>query len=566
MSKYNNVVLILLDSLSYSNMDYLNTNFPLVEKYKENMVLFNNVFSQAPYTEAALISLLTGSRTLDYNGYLMNIESRPNNINSIFKDLGYKTYNSLWYYPNIESFKKDVDDYYYIHSFSYYVLYSYRIKYYIELYKNNQITDKDIELLSGLFERFLLSLSEYVDDYFNQNYRFDVIRNCSNLEELNFNEYKRMINEEIDAFNKNRKEYVYDVLMEKRSNLYGIKDVTINQSSAYKEVYGDIKLRCIRKSLSQLVKTILSSSKNKSGQVLFDKAKEAVKTKKKSPLVTGLMYTLNYTGKPAYDMVSCKNTLRHISKYLIENKDNKNFVYNHTNDTHFPFNFFSSDLNDKNLIEYEYEEFKKNIKKSKYKNIFFEMSIKYCNDAVEGLIDTLRDNDILDDTLLVITSDHGISYLGEMFRKEKVCTFYEENYKVPLMIYNPNLEGKVIDNLGSAIDFIPTILDIMNVDHKKYNMDGKSIINSGNEYVIYEYYGAGCPDYIRRDKLFAIKGNKYKVTTEVNNTGELHINEIYDLINDPNELENRKESLINDDSIKDMLLFLNKRIEEMRLR
>ncbi|WP_322395177.1 hypothetical protein, partial [Clostridium perfringens] len=59
-------------------------------------------------------ALLTGTNVLDYEGYLMNLKHRKYTINEIFKEKGYKTFNSIWYYPNTLSFKRGVDEYYYI--------------------------------------------------------------------------------------------------------------------------------------------------------------------------------------------------------------------------------------------------------------------------------------------------------------------------------------------------------------------------------------------------------------------------------------------------------------------
>lgn len=71
---YKNVVFLVLDSLSYLNFDYLKSNFDIIDLYKYSSIVFNNVFSQAPYTEAALTSLLTSNNILDNNGDLFNLK------------------------------------------------------------------------------------------------------------------------------------------------------------------------------------------------------------------------------------------------------------------------------------------------------------------------------------------------------------------------------------------------------------------------------------------------------------------------------------------------------------
>ncbi|MDZ7543493.1 sulfatase-like hydrolase/transferase, partial [Clostridium perfringens] len=74
--KYKNIIFLVMDSLSHNNIDYLKKNLNIIDTYKDNALIFDNVFSQAPYTEAALGALLTGTNVLDYEGYLMNLKHR----------------------------------------------------------------------------------------------------------------------------------------------------------------------------------------------------------------------------------------------------------------------------------------------------------------------------------------------------------------------------------------------------------------------------------------------------------------------------------------------------------
>ncbi|MEZ5930415.1 MAG: alkaline phosphatase family protein [Alphaproteobacteria bacterium] len=76
------------------------------------------------------------------------------------------------------------------------------------------------------------------------------------------------------------------------------------------------------------------------------------------------------------------------------------------------------------------------------------------------LIESLRASDQLDDTLIVVTSDHG-EMLGDHRLWGKEC-FYEPAFHVPLIIRDPRrpaTRGQVVDAFTESIDIAPTLLD-----------------------------------------------------------------------------------------------------------
>lgn len=88
--------------------------------------------------------------------------------------------------------------------------------------------------------------------------------------------------------------------------------------------------------------------------------------------------------------------------------------------------------------------------------------VKQCDDHLGRLLDYLRESGQLDDTTIVLTSDHG-DYLGDHYLGEKGL-FHDCSVKVPLIIMEPGAEadstrGTVCDELVEAIDLLPTFLD-----------------------------------------------------------------------------------------------------------
>ncbi|EWY42633.1 phosphonate monoester hydrolase [Skermanella stibiiresistens SB22] len=93
------------------------------------------------------------------------------------------------------------------------------------------------------------------------------------------------------------------------------------------------------------------------------------------------------------------------------------------------------------------------------------------------IIDHLRQTGALDDTLVIVTSDHG-EMLGEHWMLGK-SGYFDEAYHVPLIIRDPDrLGGGVIDAFTEHVDLMPTILDWLDgtsPTHPPAQCDGRSL-------------------------------------------------------------------------------------------
>ena len=91
------------------------------------------------------------------------------------------------------------------------------------------------------------------------------------------------------------------------------------------------------------------------------------------------------------------------------------------------------------------------------------------------IIDFLRETGQYDDTLIVVTADHG-EMLGD-YQQWGKSTYYEAAYHTPLIIRDPDLPdqfGQIIDEPTEAVDVAPTILDLLGRDAPD-TMDGSSL-------------------------------------------------------------------------------------------
>ena len=89
--------------------------------------------------------------------------------------------------------------------------------------------------------------------------------------------------------------------------------------------------------------------------------------------------------------------------------------------------------------------------------------IKQIDDQMGVLFDWLERAGRMDDTMIVLTSDHG-DYLGDHWMGEKMF-FHDAAIKVPLIVHDPSpaadaTRGTVSDALVELIDLVPTFVEV----------------------------------------------------------------------------------------------------------
>ncbi len=105
--------------------------------------------------------------------------------------------------------------------------------------------------------------------------------------------------------------------------------------------------------------------------------------------------------------------------------------------------------------------------------------IKQCDDQLGRLLDHLEATGRMDDTMIVLTSDHG-DYLGDHWMGEKDL-FHEPSVKVPLIIYDPRPEadatrGTVCEALVESIDLAATFVEAAGGKVPDHILEGRSLL------------------------------------------------------------------------------------------
>ena len=221
--------------------------------------------------------------------------------------------------------------------------------------------------------------------------------------------------------------------------------------------------------------------------------------------------------------------------------------------------FKAHPLTGRQLTEYKFQRYMRDYAKV----------TKSLDENVGRLMQYLEDNGLLDNTLVVYTSDQGF-YMGEHGWFDKRF-MYEESLNTPLLMRLPQGYARrgLIDEMVQNIDYAPTFLEMAGAPIPK-DIQGQSMVpllkesgkmkelKKGNKSsnvsipphwrtaIYYHYYEYPAEHMVRRH--YGIRTQRYKLihfyphtTAAQDTTGRRPIDqwELYDLQTDPSEMHNR---------------------------
>lgn len=119
------------------------------------------------------------------------------------------------------------------------------------------------------------------------------------------------------------------------------------------------------------------------------------------------------------------------------------------------------------------------------------LQVGFADKLLGDLVDKLKQIGLYDTSLIVVTTDHGVSFFPKLTRR---MVYQKENMdilSVPLFIKTPyQKKGVISDRNVENIDILPTIADILDIP-LKWKIDGASAIDATlperNHKIIYNY-------------------------------------------------------------------------------
>ena len=162
-------------------------------------------------------------------------------------------------------------------------------------------------------------------------------------------------------------------------------------------------------------------------------------------------------------------------------------------------------------------------------------AIAYEDAQIARVVEYLDRRGLLDESLIVVTGDHGES-LGEHGEESHGIFVYDEALRVPLIVRGPGIEPRRVSAAVRLIDVMPTVLDFLGLPIP--SMQGVTLtrLMSGAEENPREVYAESrYPERFGWSALRALRVGRLKVI-------EAPRPELFDVVADPREQHNLYDS------------------------
>ena len=165
----------------------------------------------------------------------------------------------------------------------------------------------------------------------------------------------------------------------------------------------------------------------------------------------------------------------------------------------------------------------------------YDGGLAYADYWVGRFVEDLKSQGLYDDTLLIVTSDHG-EFFGDHALLEHGVGLYEGGVRIPILVKYPGgaHAGEVIDRRVSIIDIFATVFDVLKLPMPDCTAQA---LDKVNHPIIAE-------DYENSPRV-AMYGDRFKRSVTAAYVGDLKYMEsdrdspeLYDLAADPGETNN----------------------------
>ena len=191
----------------------------------------------------------------------------------------------------------------------------------------------------------------------------------------------------------------------------------------------------------------------------------------------GLEELINCEQWPQSDIEMMKAT---IPDYI--NSDKPFMTYYMTVSGHFYYNFSGNAIAKKNKDLVDKLDYPEEVKGYLATQIELDRALEY-------LINELKNNGKLDDTVIVLVADHypynlPLNYINMLSSYERDSLI--ETNSNNLIIYNSKMKSVKVSKVGMSIDVIPTVYNLFGIDYDSRIIMGKDILSTSEGIAIFK--------------------------------------------------------------------------------
>ena len=565
-----NIIIIDVDALMPTRLGLggnLASVSPTLNKLAETSLHCTNVFSMGNPTEFALPGLFASAYLLDANGSRYGISDNDITFAEVLKKHGYHTTAFMTAFrPAADNYDRGFDDFYNL----------------IDL----QVTEKNLMNTGKWYQKQyhntgrLISKDECVQDMikYYEEYLSDMLRYCDNWDlyktsseipksaifhNVDYNNVRKAINDDKILFENNRSDYIIKYLSGGELGISKIaENIRTNRNKKLTTTLMDIKIRLI------LLLNIF---------LFYQKSSSPVSAKN----IVGHVLSIVRNGRKGLlsRYPSGQYIFNIFSNWLNKNYSNNKpfFVYMKLMDVH-EMNVYSHDIQNPETNNRECQSllsFLSDVKADKkYSgNVLYDAAIRYNDEIIKNILNILKNRKIIDNTIVVITADHGGQFPNLPVRdndRHRAESFADELYKIPLILKGNGIPAKKYEKIISSVDINTTLLEMVGINSPP-SFRGMVITDNdfSRDYVISENQGRG-PFHlkykpirvsVRSEQKKIVYISKAKAKAKAKHEGV--VTQAFDLSADPEEYVNLAENAQFINECKDLITVAKNRVKEI---
>lgn len=167
-------------------------------------------------------------------------------------------------------------------------------------------------------------------------------------------------------------------------------------------------------------------------------------------------------------------------KFIRENDDRPFFIYFCTGDPHRDRNGFANHRQYPGVVEHKHSpdevivpHFLPDSQESREELAEYYQAVNRCDQGLGRLIQALKNTGHWEDTMVLYLSDNGIPFPGAK------TNLYDPGMRLPLVVRSPDqkIKGVRSQAMVSWVDLVPTILEFTKAEGPKYKLHGRSFLS-----------------------------------------------------------------------------------------
>lgn len=523
-----NIIFLTIDGLRYDRLGcngYEAAHTPAIDRLSKSGISLSRYFCHGSPTQFSFPPIFASTYPLDEGGYGSGIRLRAASFVEVLQQAGYWTVglSSGGALSSSFGYSRGFEHYHHLNEIAVPLANAWKneIAYYRQLFNGKKISMEELiervaPCVEDALENTLQLCGEKVDEIASGS-----IATCADFHGADYDRIASYLTAELAKFHESPREYLQELIA----------------SPDERQAYPLLPLPLV--------------SRNRFAGHLHNYANRALST---------LDITLRF-GRRKH--MGVKHVFDSIDRYVSRARGKKFFIWAHVIDVH-DLSYGDSKIELPPLTSPSFRKIRR--MRKKYRGLRrYDYAVAHVDRYIGKLLKQLKARGLDDNTLLVLTSDHGLAANWPRPSVSHVASFYDEHCHVPLVFHHKALAPRVVDGMFGSVDLSVTLLSLLGLAPPASfkGIDALAGQGDGRPYILMENLGRGPYDLERKSIQLSIRTLSRKYILD-DNDGTCQVREVYNLIDDPDEFVNLIDSPPEQAGIENMRQLGMQRCAEVR--